>query len=104
MAIDLVPEERETCFNMTGDDHTVFQVFSDDPFWIRRLEKLGAVPTAVVGAGFTYTLRADQLLVRKGKRLVSEEQREALRQRANFGGKIPSGTRENGAGSALVVA
>jgi len=94
MAIELTPEERETNFCMTGDDHAAFDVFSDDPYWIRRFEKIGVAPYAVVGAGFKYKLRADQVLVRKGKRVVSEEQRAALRQRAHFGGKIPSGTRE----------
>lgn len=96
MAIELTPEERETHISMAGDDHATFDVFSDDPYWIRRLEKLGVKPYASVGAGFKYKLRADQVLVRKGKRMVSEEQRNALRQRAHFGGKIPSPLRENG--------
>jgi hypothetical protein len=77
---------------MTGDNHAQWEVFTDDPYWIRRLEKMGIQPFAKVGFGFKYKLSADQVLIRKGKRHVSEAQRERLRHNAHFGVKNPSPT------------
>ena len=94
MAVELDRSERETHLNMTGDNHDVWEVFSDDPFMIRRIEALGVKPIEAVGAGFIYQLSADQVLLRKGKRKVSDAQREAMRANAHFGVKITSGTRD----------
>ncbi|TXH45896.1 MAG: hypothetical protein E6Q97_30650 [Desulfurellales bacterium] len=82
MAYELTPEERETHLNMTGDNHGEWEVFTDDPYWIKRLEKLGIEPFQKVGWGFKYRLSADQVLIRKGKRQVGEAQRTAMRERA----------------------
>ena len=60
---------------------------------IAWLEKLGIEPVRVGGCGRQYRLTADQVLIRKGKRQVSEAQRERLRQNAHFGGKNTSPTR-----------
>jgi hypothetical protein len=81
MAYELQPDERETHLNMTGDNHAEWEVFTDDPYWIRRLEKMGIQPVAKVGFGFKYKLSADQVLIRKGKRHVSEATRTAMRER-----------------------
>jgi hypothetical protein len=75
----LQPDERETCLSMTGDNHDEWIVFTDDPYMIRRIEKLGVQPAEKVGAGFEYKLNADQVLLRKGKRRVSDSQRNAGR-------------------------
>ena len=90
---ELLPEERETHFNMVGDNHNEFIVFSDDPYWVRRLDKI-AVGVAV-GTGKEYRLRADQVLVRAGKpqREYTDAQREAMSQRAKFMGKNTIGNR-----------
>ena len=93
MAMELQPEERETHLNMTGDDHATWIVYSDDLFWQRRFEKLGIEFVEVKGGGREYRLNADQVLIRKGKRKVSEAQREAMRHNAKFGGKNTSGNR-----------
>ena len=77
MAIELAPEERETSLNMTGDKHDEWEVHTDDPYWIRRFEKLGIQPSAKVGVGNKYILRADQVLIRRGKPQVSEATRQA---------------------------
>ena len=77
MATELQPEERETHLNMTGDNHNEWEVFTDDPYWIRRLEKMGIAPVKRVGFGFQYRLSADQVLIRKGKPQVSEATRLA---------------------------
>lgn len=81
MAYELTPEERETHLNMTGDNHGEWEIFTDDPYWIRRLEKLGIEPFQKVGWGFKYRLNADQVLIRKGKKQLSEATRTAMRER-----------------------
>lgn len=77
MGYELTPEERETHLNMTGDNHDEWEVFTDDPYWIRRFEKLGVEPFQKVGWGYKYRLRADQVLIRKGKPQISEATRLA---------------------------
>lgn len=77
---DLSNEERETHFNMTGDDHGVWLVYSDDPFWIRRLDAIAEF-VRNVGHGKEYRLQADQLTLRKGKRQLSAEHKAQLADR-----------------------
>lgn len=67
--------ERETRLVMMGDDHTQFDVQTDDPFWIARLDKV-ATAYKVNGEGRWYKLRADQVVVRIG---ISDARREASR-------------------------
>ena len=72
--------EQETHLNMTADDRQTWEVFTDDPVMIARLDKISdAIKT--VGEGKTYRLRADQVLLRKGKRSVSDAQRKKLAER-----------------------
>ena len=78
----LDPAERETHISMAGDDHSQWLVFSDDPYWQRRLDRIAV--GAPVGAGKMYTLRAEQVLLRKGKRTVSDAQRAAMAEGAKF--------------------
>lgn len=72
--------ERETCLNMTADDHSTWLVFSDDPYWMRRLDSIAEF-VRNVGEGKEYRLRADQLTLRRGKRQLSEAQRAKLAKR-----------------------
>lgn len=76
----LTNEERETVFSMTADDHGTFTVFSDDPYWMRRLDKLAEF-VRVVGEGKEYRLKAEQIRLRTGKRRMSEAQRAQLADR-----------------------
>lgn len=69
-------DEMETMFNIVASDRNTVLVFSDDPVWMRRLDKLGTF-VRNTGEGKEYTLRIDQLVVRSGKRQVSETQRAA---------------------------
>ncbi len=87
---ELQPEERETHFNMTGDDHQQWTVFTDDPYWIRRLDKITIGKP--VGNGKEYTLRADQVLVRTGKKQLSDEAKAAMGQRLQESAKNTSST------------
>jgi len=67
----------ETAFYQNAEDRSKWQVFSDDPYWQRKLEKAGAVLVKAGGDGKTYTLRQDQVLIRVGKRAVSKAQRDS---------------------------
>ena len=71
----LTAAERETRLSMMGDDHGTWDVFTDDPMWIDRLDKI-ATAWKVNGEGKWYTLRADQVVVRIG---VSEAKKAAGR-------------------------
>ena len=53
----LTVAERETRLSMTGDDHGTWDVFTDDPFWIARLDKI-ATAYKVNGEGRWYKLRS----------------------------------------------
>lgn len=71
---DLALEERETHFNMTGDNHDLFEVYTDDPYWIRRLDKIAVVWKVEKGGGKHYRLDASQITVKaKPKELSVEE-------------------------------
>jgi len=75
--MQLQPSERETHLSQTADDHTRWEVYTDDPLWIRRLERLGIAPYKVVGTGRHYRLTNEQVLIRRGKPQVSEATRTA---------------------------
>lgn len=81
MSDELITDHRETHLNMMAGDHGEWELFSDDPFWMRRLEKIGIKPSEKVGEGNIYKLRADQVLIRVGKRAVSDEQRKKSAER-----------------------
>ena len=74
----LTVAERETRLSMTGDDHGTWDVFTDDPFWIARLDKI-ATAYKVNGEGRWYKLRSDQVVVRVG---ISEAKKAAGRKAA----------------------
>lgn len=77
MAHELSPEERETHLTMTASNREEWEVFTDDPYWQRRIEGLDIQPFEVRGTGRRYRLRADQILIRKGKPAISEQTRQA---------------------------
>jgi hypothetical protein len=72
---ELLPEERETHLNMTGDNHDVWVVFTDDPYWIRRLDKV-ATATRIVGEGKEYRLPAKQITLRARAREIDDSVRK----------------------------
>lgn len=67
--------ERETNLNLSADDRGTWGVFTDDPVMIAKMEKVGAefVRDAKGGEGKFFKLRADQVVIRTGKRFMSEE-------------------------------
>lgn len=91
--MSLTLQEMETHFNMSADNRATWHVYSDDPVMMRRLESVGA--TFVRGDSFGgkhYTLRADQILIRKGKRALSEDTRVQLAERLRALRPTPSTT------------
>lgn len=75
---ELTNAERETCFNVVADDRNTVHVFSDDPVMQRRIERVGGELVREEGPSKWYTLRADQLLLRKGKRKTAPLTMEQL--------------------------
>jgi len=67
--------ERETHLNLVADDRSYWHVASNDPVMVGRLHRIGAELVRVVGETHFYRLRADQVLIRKGKRQMSERAR-----------------------------
>ena len=77
---NLTNEERETLFNQTADDHSIWAVATNDPMWIARIEKLGFAPTKIRGETRWYSVPDDFVHIR-AKRQVSEAQRMATKER-----------------------
>lgn len=79
MSNELSNAERETHFNIVADDRNTVHAFSDDPVWMARLDKL-ATGTAHKG-GKSYKLHIDQLVIRKGKKAMSDAQKAQMSER-----------------------
>ena len=78
---DLTNAERETHISMCADDRSMWAIGTDDAYWQRRFEAVGAALTKVRGDWREYTLPANQISLRN-KRELTDEQREALAERA----------------------
>jgi hypothetical protein len=78
---DRTQEETETSLYQNAADRSTWELCTEDAVWQRRLEAMGIAPTRTRGDARWYTLRADQVLIRKGKRATSEAQREVARAR-----------------------
>ena len=74
----LTPSERETRFSMMGDDHSQWDVQTDDPFWIARLDKI-ATAYRVNGEGRWYKIPARQVTLRAPAKPLTEAQIEIRR-------------------------
>lgn len=68
-------DEMETHFNIVASDRKTVIVFSDDPVWVARLDKIAT--GTVCGDGKEYKLHIDQLVIRKGKKQMSDAQKQA---------------------------
>lgn len=73
--------ERETHLNQVADDRSTWEAASNDPVMVARLQRIGAVLVRTVGETHFYRLRADQVVIRSGKRKVSERARIEAAQR-----------------------
>jgi hypothetical protein len=70
--------ERETRLSMMGDDHGTWDVFTDDPFWIARLDKI-ATAWKVIGGARWYKIPARQVTFRAPAKPPTEAQIEIRR-------------------------
>lgn len=73
--------DREIIISQDADNRQEWNVFTDDPVMVRKLEAIGATRTDTRGESTFWTIRADQILLRRGKRQVSEANRQAARER-----------------------
>jgi len=88
-------EEQETHLNMVADDRDTWHVYSDDPVIMARLERIGAkLVKEEAHGGKHYMLRAEQVLLRRGKpkrKPMTDEQRAELRRRLRIDVERPMG-------------
>ena len=75
----LTNAERETHINMVANDRSQWEIFSDDPVMIARLDKIATAYSAK-GEGRFYRLSSKQVTLRN-LLVLSDEQRNALRER-----------------------
>ena len=76
--VELTNAEKEIHLNMTGDDHGTWSLVTDDPYWIRRMETIGAEFVRDIGySSKEYRLDRGQVTIRKKlkARQITEEQR-----------------------------
>jgi hypothetical protein len=82
--MNLSADEREICVCQTDEERAegVWHVYTSSPFWMRRLDKFGEL-VQDRGEGKEYRLQQNQVHLRKlpKKRVMTEEQREAVRER-----------------------
>ena len=80
--MNLTNEERETHLNMVASDRTLWEISTDDPVMIARLEKVGATFVREDFSGNTrfYTLPANQVSIRRAV-VMSDKQKAQLAER-----------------------
>ena len=79
---DLLLEERETHINQTANDRSKWIIYTDDPVWINRLDKMlgnDEVTRTANGIGFLYVVPVSYVRV-KPPRKLSEEHKAKLRE------------------------
>jgi len=81
MSLDLTNAERETHVSQTADDRSQWEMYTDDPVWIARMEKLGIEPTRQTSTGVFYTVPDAQVSIRKARKPLTEAQRAKLSKR-----------------------
>ncbi|RIK40324.1 MAG: hypothetical protein DCC55_15460 [Chloroflexi bacterium] len=81
------PKERETAITQSSEDHSRWEVWTDDPYWQRRLDRIAIGRPN--GSGKAYTLQADQVLLRQGRRQLSATERERRARNLKRGPETP---------------
>ena len=67
--------EIETHLNMSAVDRDAWEMATDDDVMKRRMERMGIAPTRKQGDVCFYQLTSANIVIRKGKRAMSEAQR-----------------------------
>lgn len=60
---NLRPEEKELVFNMDATSRTKIMVFCDDPYWIKRLDKIAQASNVAKSGSKTYSITTKDLLI-----------------------------------------
>jgi hypothetical protein len=81
MMNNLTTEEKETVISIDAFDRSICHIYSSDPVYQRKLEKIGATVISENDWGKKYTLPANQLTLRKARKPMAEEQKEAQSKR-----------------------
>lgn len=76
----LTNAEREVHLSMVADKHDTWEVYSDDPMWVARLDKI-ATAYKVSAIGKWYRLTAGQVTIKKERLPMTDEQRKAATER-----------------------
>ena len=75
-------DEQETTFTIEATDRSIVHVYSNDPVYQRKLERVGAMPYRDCDdGGKFYKLPVNQLRITLPPRIMTEEQRAAAAQR-----------------------
>lgn len=82
MATESRKDEQKTHLNIVTADREFWEAATNDPVMIRKLQSIGAVPTKFKGDVCFFKLGFDQVLLRKGKRKVSDAQRSRFKKNA----------------------
>ncbi len=67
--------EIETHLNMSAVNRDAWEMATDDDVMKRRMERMGIAPTRKQGDVCFYQLTSANIVIRKGKRAMSEAQR-----------------------------
>ena len=79
---DLTLVERETHLSQSADNHDEWEMYTDDPVWISRMNRLGIVAKRTTAAGGKFYLVPDsQITIRKKRRAMTEEELVRVRER-----------------------
>jgi len=72
---DRTQAEIETHLNMSAENRDAWEMATDDIVMKRRMERMGIAPTRKQGDVCFYSLTSANIVIRKGKRKVSDAQR-----------------------------
>lgn len=82
MTTKLKPDEQETIISMMGDNHDIWTITSDDPKWIKKLNKLTNNQGKQLPNSFAvkYTIDANQIVIRKKptKKIITNEEKQII--------------------------
>ncbi len=79
--VELSNAERETHISQCADNRAMWEIYTDDPVWQARLQKLGIEPFKTIGEGMWCTVPAAQVAIRKAKRKLTEAESARLAER-----------------------
>jgi hypothetical protein len=78
---NLTTEEKETVISIDASDRSICYVYSSDPVYQRKLEKIGATVISENDWGKRYELPANQVILSKARKPMTEEQRKESSER-----------------------